>query len=140
MTVSITISISLFYHFLKKYNKDNEDMICLFNKSLIILCFLLKNHNLSLECDSSKKLNNFFISYYLYSIFNHLKLNIVDFYMIYHHVLVLNFLVREKYAPNRVNNIHGNLIIADYLNVISPIICKKKSITGKQKKKDSIIL
>ena len=80
-------------------------------------------------------MNKFFVTYYLYSILNHLKFNMIDIYMIFHHMLVLNFLVRDKYSSNQINFIHGNLILADYLNVISPIYCDMMNISGKNRNK-----
>ena len=55
--------------------------------------------------------------------------------MIFHHILVLNFLIRDKYPSNQINFIHGNLILADYLNVISPIYCDMMNISGKDRNK-----
>ena len=112
--------ISLFLNFLKRLHPINENLICFFYKSLIIFTLFTKD-NLLVNKQSPESLNKFFIPYYIYSIFNHLDLNYLDFYMIIHHLCALNFLYRNKYSNNSVNFLHGNLVFADYPNVISEL-------------------
>ena len=132
-----------FYILLKKINKNNEEHICIFNKSVIIWCFFFRNRKVvpvlstTNQKKSPEKLNSFFVNYYIFSIFNHLKFNKVDIFMMCHHILTLSFLVRNKYKEyqSQVNFIHGNLIMADYFNTIFPFYCRKLNITGNNKKK-----
>ena len=124
----------LFLNIIKKNNPFIEDLICFFYKSLIIWTLNFRNNTIN-NSKSPKKMNKFFVTYYLYSILNHLKFNMIDIYMIFHHMLVLNFLIRDKYPSNQINFIHGNLILADYLNVISPIYCDMMNISGKDRNK-----
>tara|TARA_B100000524_G_scaffold344016_1_gene240774 strand:- start:157 stop:1086 length:930 start_codon:yes stop_codon:yes gene_type:complete len=114
------IFISLFLNFLKRLHPINENLICFLYKSLIIVTLFTKD-NLLVNKQSPEILNKFFIPYYIYSIFNHLHLNYLDFYMILHHLCALNFLHRDKYSNNSVNLLHGNLVLADYPNVISEL-------------------
>lgn len=114
------IFISLFLNFLKRLHPINENLICFFYKTLIIATLFSKD-NLLVNNQSPENLNKFFIPYYVYSIFNHLHLNYLDFYMIIHHLCALNFLYRNKYSNNSVNLLHGNLVFADYPNVVSEL-------------------
>jgi hypothetical protein len=121
--------ISIFLNLLKRIHPLNENIICFCYKTLIIFTLFSKG-NLIKKGLPANYMNKFFIPYYIYSIFNHLDLNYIDCYMIVHHLCALNFLCRDKYSNNSVNLLHGNLVLADYPNVITEIISKY---TGKER-------
>lgn len=121
-------SICILLIYLKNYYNLSEHKICVFYKSLIIFNLVYKNNMINNIDRSPKILNKFFIPYYLYSITNHFKINCVDLYMIIHHLCALNFLYRNKYSPSSINLIHGNLVLADFPNVVSELYYKQKNI------------
>ena len=129
------IWLSLLLNFIKKFHPLNENIICFVYKTAIIFTLFFKG-NLLNKGSPAIHMNNYFIPYYIYSIFNHLKLNYIDFYMILHHLCALNFLCRKKYSSNSINLLHGNLVLADYPNVVSELISK---LYGKKRSLDNEI-
>lgn len=133
-TVVFLITYTLFLKITKNLFSNADTIICFYHKLLTILSYYYKE-NLPIELYSffrgknTKKSNLFnkisleqinlcIISYYLYSITNHFKLNTIDFYMLLHHTIVLSFFINNKYSKKEINYIHGNLIIADFPNVV----------------------
>jgi len=82
---------------------------------------------------SFETINLCITAYYFYSITNHLNTNIIDLYMVFHHIITLSFLLKKKYPLKAVNYIHGNLIIADFPNVILDLFIHRKFVPKKIK-------
>lgn len=124
--VNVIVFTSIFLNIFKRCHPLNENLICFFYKTLMIYTLFCKGNMLNNK-GTPYYMNQLFIPYYIYSIFNHLDFSMIDIYMIVHHLCALNFLSRSKYSPYSVNFLHGNLVLADYPNVISELYYKIKN-------------
>lgn len=102
--------------FLKTKNIFSENAICLLYKLFAFFSLLVRNY---FDSNILRFINNTFIPYYIYSIYNHRSLsNKVHIYMVIHHIICLIFLINPNYSPKLVTLFHGNLLFADLPNTI----------------------